>query len=370
MRTGAWLLGGIAAVALWGGVARADERVLVRSDHAEVEVEGERYRLVTRQAPLSAVVLEASGQKRLVVNVVRLGQRPDEARTSTPLLVTVGRSQKVFPNRPALVEGRKVSRGPADTIASYPVRYPLRIGPRGQIPVRVALRRRDDEGTVGVRLTLEEPKDTLLTPLGTVKKKKPRKSRPVAKKPRRQKAAKDEPPPRTVAALPAARPDAGTDDGGAGKGGPDPGPDAGTADAHVVVDVKDPAPAVTAGLRVKLVDAMGDRFVLREVLVELDDGTLLSVEDAAGSAHKTLAVFDGAIAPGPHRLRVFLKYVGDGGFFFSYLDAYSFYVSDEVTFDAPGRGAVDVVVTGEEQGNMFTTPLEERPSLRFSVQGR
>src|SRR5262249_28730422 len=75
-------------------------------------------------------------------------------------------------------------------------------------------------------------------------------------------------------------------------------------------------------------------------------------------------VFDIAVPPGPHVLQVLLRYQGNGYGVFSYLRGYKFDVRSIHSLDvAPGALTV-VTVMGHEKGGL-TTPLEERPAVRW-----
>lgn len=114
---------------------------------------------------------------------------------------------------------------------------------------------------------------------------------------------------------------------------------------------------------------MGANFLLTEANYYLDGQPLWQETDATGlklSDKKEVPVWDGNIVEGSHTLTVSLVYKGNGTGVFKYLEAYTWKLKDSITFTAePGK-----VVTLESiafEGGNFTTPIEERPKIRFDV---
>ena len=361
--------------------------VRILSDHAEVAVGVERYRLVAPQGPLRAVVRDATKQERLVVEVVRLGRAGQTLRGGTPLVVHVGKKKHVFPNRPALVRDRAAVMHRTDAlIASYPVRYRLPLPRRGQVPVRIALKVRDD-ARVGVRVYLEDPERSLLTPLSFNKhsrakskvalgRKRSRRRRGPYARMRAGQGVVDEGR-RTARANPdggPARPVHTARDGGAADaggatarvdGGAGPG-DGGTGQGQRAASRQ--APGEPLGVRVVLVfdDQLGGVFKLMERQAEID-GQLVHFADADALGGHRAVMFDGTLPEGLYTFDVALTYAGDGGLFFSYLDAYRFHVRERFDVLVDGQGTLEVLVTGRDQGGWFSE-IEERPAL--SVETR
>lgn len=131
------------------------------------------------------------------------------------------------------------------------------------------------------------------------------------------------------------------------------------------------AGGVGIGAKVVVVhkNQMGGNFLLTSANYFLDGQPLLQETDETGAKlteKRELPVFDGNIVEGSHTLSVQLVYKGNGTGVFRYLAAYSWTLKDSITFTAePGKVAtIDVV--GFEKGN-FTTPVEERPAIRFDT---
>ncbi len=346
-------------------------RVLIRTEHAPVVIGGERYRIVTPRAPLVAAVHKRPGRtpQQIVVYVVRLGTADEPAEGATPLLVSVGGKQHIFPNRPRLVDSRVVEpKSEVAHIASYPIRYPVGRARARDVTVRVALRRPDRGGVVGIRVAVEPLRKDGVVPLNRLAK--PRKRRP-----RRPTA----PPATTVQALdagptlaladpvkdePAVPPEApvvailGPD-----AGAPDAGPASPRATTTAVTTAPPPLAAVAEGrVRMTLQNDMSAVFRLEAVTLAID-GAPVDVAALTPGA-KTLALFDGELAAGAHSLDVGLRYSGDGGLLFSYLDQYAFHVRDRHRFTVSDEGGIDVTIQAYEAGD-FLTEIVDRPALRI-----
>ena len=114
---------------------------------------------------------------------------------------------------------------------------------------------------------------------------------------------------------------------------------------------------------------MGANFLLTSANYFLDGQPLLQETDETGAKltdKKELPVFDGNIVEGSHTLSVQLVYKGNGTGVFRYLAAYSWTLKDSVTFTAEPGKVVTIDAVGFEKGN-FTTPVEERPAIRFET---
>lgn len=114
---------------------------------------------------------------------------------------------------------------------------------------------------------------------------------------------------------------------------------------------------------------MGPNFLLTSANYFLDGQPLMQETDETGAKltdKKELPVFDGNIVEGSHTLSVQLVYKGNGTGVFRYLAAYSWTLKDSVTFTAEPGKVVTIDAVGFEKGN-FTTPVEERPAIRFET---
>lgn len=111
---------------------------------------------------------------------------------------------------------------------------------------------------------------------------------------------------------------------------------------------------------------MSEGFKLVRVVYALDGAPIFTKADEEGSLgdQKEFEVFNGSIVPGEHTLTVNLEYRGHGYGVFSYLKGYRFKVRSTYNFSVPEGRVATVVVVGYEQGGP-TTPLEERPAVRY-----
>jgi len=111
---------------------------------------------------------------------------------------------------------------------------------------------------------------------------------------------------------------------------------------------------------------MSEGFKLVRVVYALDGAPIFTKADEEGSLgeQKEFEVYNGSIVPGEHTLTVNLEYRGHGYGVFSYLKGYRFKVRSTYTFSVPEGRVATVVVVGYEKGGP-TTPLEERPAVRY-----
>lgn len=336
-------------------------RILIRTDHAPVVVAGESYRLVAGRAPMVATIRREKGARvGLVAYVVRLGTRNEPAEGATPLVVTVDGKQHLFPTRPRLVSERVVDSSGRDVeIASYPVRYPLgRL--RGQeVSIRVALRRPERGGGVGVRLAVEPLSGRDRAPRNRLVKRKRRAKKPPAA-----------PAPEPVAV------DAGSVVAAAGDRlddelelPSDAGPlDGGRVDAGVAVAEAPPPPPPARGrVTISLVNKLGAAFKLHRIEVAID-GLPIDLPKWRGFERgKRIPLYDGELSVGPHFVDVSLMYVGSGGLLFSYMDEYTFHAGDGRRVRVEKDGHMDIRVEAYEGGN-FITEMVDRPALRIQAK--
>ncbi len=109
-------------------------------------------------------------------------------------------------------------------------------------------------------------------------------------------------------------------------------------------------------------------LTLEEVLYFLDNQKIYYQSNREGTldTQREFSVFDGSISPGNHVLSVELVYRGNGKVF-TYLSGYVFRVKSVFNFFAAKGYQTRVRSVGYEKGGL-TTPLEERPSVRFELQ--
>jgi len=111
---------------------------------------------------------------------------------------------------------------------------------------------------------------------------------------------------------------------------------------------------------------MSQSYKLVRVVYALDGAPIFTKADEEGSLgdQKEFEVYDGSIVPGEHTLTVSLEYRGNGYGVFAYLKGYRFKVRSTYTFAVPEGRVSTVHVVGYEKGGP-TTPLEERPAVRY-----
>jgi len=117
-------------------------------------------------------------------------------------------------------------------------------------------------------------------------------------------------------------------------------------------------------------DALGDVFVLEEIELSVDGKIAVACGEKGGAldARSPFTLWRGSAGPGEHELALRLVYRGKGYGIFSYLSGYKFEVKSSHTVDLPPAGLVAVYATAYERGDL-TTPIEERPQVRFEERG-
>jgi hypothetical protein len=123
-----------------------------------------------------------------------------------------------------------------------------------------------------------------------------------------------------------------------------------------------------AGSKAQIVfrNEMGGSFKLVKATFLLDGGPIFNKSDEGGSLadRDLINLFDGPVMPGDHTLSVVLHYKGHGYGIFSYLKGYSFKTRSSRTFTVNEGKALKLEIVGYEKGGV-TTPLEERPDIRY-----
>lgn len=123
---------------------------------------------------------------------------------------------------------------------------------------------------------------------------------------------------------------------------------------------------VLAGSKVVIVhrNLMGSQFRLTKIAVILDGAQIYARTDDSGTLDQEdeLVVLDGNIVPGPHTITVELTYQGQGFGVFSYLNGYTFTARGSHNFTAPENGALRLMSSGFEKGNL-TTEMKDRPAV-------
>jgi hypothetical protein len=109
---------------------------------------------------------------------------------------------------------------------------------------------------------------------------------------------------------------------------------------------------------------MSDAFRLDRVLFVLDGAVLCNVAELDLVAPMDVPVFAGSMAPGDHSLQMLIAMHGTGAGPKSYLKSYTFEARSSHQFSVVQSKTMHVaVIAYEKAGN--TTPLEDRPAIRF-----
>ncbi len=125
---------------------------------------------------------------------------------------------------------------------------------------------------------------------------------------------------------------------------------------------------VTAAARAEIVfeNDMSSAFRLRRIVALYDGAPLATKTDERDQIgdQKEIPLYAELVQPGDHTVQVLLEYQGNGYGIFSYLKGYKFEVRSSRSFTAIEGKTLQLRVVGYEQGGP-TTPLEERPAVRF-----
>ncbi|MSP23996.1 MAG: hypothetical protein EXR75_02305 [Myxococcales bacterium] len=117
---------------------------------------------------------------------------------------------------------------------------------------------------------------------------------------------------------------------------------------------------------IQLENKLSSLFSVTKALVVLDGAVQYNKADRSGvlSEQKTIPVFSGSIPPGDHLVQVLVNLRGDGYGVFSYLRGYRFEVRSSHSFTALEGKTTRLRILAYEKGGA-TTPLEERPAIRY-----
>ena len=128
---------------------------------------------------------------------------------------------------------------------------------------------------------------------------------------------------------------------------------------------------VLAGSRVILAhrNLMGSGYKLVRIVYTLDGAQIYAKNDETGGldSEDERIILDGNLPPGPHNLQVKLVYKGHGYGVFSYLSSHTFTSNSAHSFTAPENGAIKIVSSGYEEGNL-TTEMKDRPAINWQEQ--
>jgi hypothetical protein len=125
---------------------------------------------------------------------------------------------------------------------------------------------------------------------------------------------------------------------------------------------------ITAAARADVVfeNDMSSAFRLKRIVALYDGAPLATKTDETDQIgdQKEIPLYAELVQPGDHTLQVLLEYQGNGYGIFSYLKGYKFEVRSSRSFTAIEGKTIQLRVIGYEQGGP-TTPLEERPAVRY-----
>jgi hypothetical protein len=128
---------------------------------------------------------------------------------------------------------------------------------------------------------------------------------------------------------------------------------------------------VMAGSRVILAhrNLMGSGFKLVRVVYTLDGAQMAAKNDETGGldTEDELIIYDGNLPPGPHTVQIELTYRGHGYGIFSYMSSQTVVSPSSHTFTAPENGAIKILSSGYEEGNL-TTEFADRPNVNWQEQ--
>jgi len=112
---------------------------------------------------------------------------------------------------------------------------------------------------------------------------------------------------------------------------------------------------------------MSAAFRLVRALFVLDGAVQYNKSDDSGALaeQKEIPIFSGSIPPGDHTAQTLLQFQGSGYGVFSYLKGYKFEVRSSHSFTAVEGKTLALQIIAYEKGGV-TTPLEERPAVRYN----
>jgi hypothetical protein len=117
---------------------------------------------------------------------------------------------------------------------------------------------------------------------------------------------------------------------------------------------------------IKYTNELSSAFRVTRLLVVLDGAVQYNKTDQTGAIAEQgeVPIFNGSIPPGDHTLQVLVNLQGNGYGVFSYLRGYRFEVRSSHSFTALEGKTITLQILSYEKGGV-TTPLEERPAVRY-----
>jgi hypothetical protein len=117
---------------------------------------------------------------------------------------------------------------------------------------------------------------------------------------------------------------------------------------------------------IRFQNELSSAFRVTRVLVVLDGAVQYNKTDQSGALaeQSEIPIFNGSVPPGDHTLQVLVNLQGNGYGVFSYLRGYRFEVRSSHSFTAVEGKTINLQSIAYEKGGV-TTPLEERPAVRY-----
>lgn len=123
-----------------------------------------------------------------------------------------------------------------------------------------------------------------------------------------------------------------------------------------------------AGARasIRFQNELSSAYRVTRVLVVLDGAVQYNKTDQSGALadQAEIPIFNGSVPPGDHTLQVLVNLQGNGYGVFSYLRGYRFEMRSSHSFTAVEGKTINLQAVAYEKGGV-TTPLEERPAVRY-----
>jgi len=111
---------------------------------------------------------------------------------------------------------------------------------------------------------------------------------------------------------------------------------------------------------------VGDLFKLVSAVYYFDDKPVFKKVDLPEELkEKEIQAYDAAVVPGPHRVSVYLVYIGKGYGVFSYLRDYSIKVTADQSFTLEEGDIVEIEVSAFDKGGMYS--FENRIGVELKV---
>jgi hypothetical protein len=117
---------------------------------------------------------------------------------------------------------------------------------------------------------------------------------------------------------------------------------------------------------IKFNNELSSAFRVTRALFVLDGAVQYNKTDQSGALadQAEIPIFSGSIPPGDHTVQVLLNLQGNGYGVFSYLRGYRFEVRSSHSFTSVEGKTLNLQAVAYEKGGV-TTPLEERPAIRY-----